>query len=696
MKVLDIYPIAGLFDELYTPDPAALTLQPLSFSGRTSLLRASSLFWAQHLSEDAVASVVGALTSCTGHLKTLDSWQRSIIDDPATFIRAVQTAKRDLIDPGGGPRRMFAALETLTLLCHLTSEFIYSPHRLTVQEGFLLQEVSAVAMCPRLLNSCSNPYLPFIWRECSQLLDQAEPDLVWLIGRPRFSSLAMAKMVRNSRPGVHVSVVGHSSEYFSLNKITEWITRNRLLFEVIDSIVLDDMVGTQDALYEALSTGKDLSTVPNLVFRDASGSLHQTEYKRVSVSVPAEVRLRPHNSAGTTFCVQPHTIANVRLWPDSQCYWNQCTFCGINKKYQITKAASFGDISGRADVLAELAAKGIDCVWLTDEAIPPDVLGLLAQQLLVRDHRPVWQARSRIDARFSGEVCKILAEAGLRELRLGLESASPRVLKLMNKVSADFSFDLVESIVERCHECGISVHFPVIVGFPTESAEERHDTYTFLAHLKRRFPSLTFNVNILLLDVSSSLFRRYVEYDITDIHWPCPAGDFLGNFVEWEGPGMARSTRRTVDAERDAFMRAQLYPWIPREAKTETYIFYRLAETSRATLVWKDGRRLSPFPVGGGSLDGNTMIQRCPNAVVSSTVRESWRSSRVYSIYDWDTHERLEADGDAVMMLSFLDQSRTVDEVLDHMREHASPRSRETWITQIQHARDRHFVLVVP
>ena len=53
----------------------------------------------------------------------------------------------------------------------------------------------------------------------------------------------------------------------------------------------------------------------------------------------------------------------------------------------------------------------------------------------------------------------------------------------------------------------------MIVGFPGESKEDRRITYSYLSTLRKRYPSLTFNINILSLDVSSPLFKKWYNYE---------------------------------------------------------------------------------------------------------------------------------------------------------------------------------------
>ena len=223
---------------------------------------------------------------------------------------------------------------------------------------------------------------------------------------------------------------------------------------------------------------------------------------------------------------------------------------------------------------------------MTDEAVPPDVLKEFADRLADRKIEVYWQARSRIDKGFSSQVCDSLARAGLKEIRFGLESASPRILKLMNKFPKDFDLSLVEKTVEKFHTRGVSVHLCLILDFPGETHGDRMATFDFLVHLKKQYPSLTFNLNRFMLDIKSQIFSQYETFDITRIQWPCPAKYFLGNMISWDSENR-HYHKNQIDDLRNNFMRQNLYPWMPSNPMTPPFNFYKQYEAFKMTLLWK-------------------------------------------------------------------------------------------------------------
>jgi Radical SAM superfamily/B12 binding domain len=90
-------------------------------------------------------------------------------------------------------------------------------------------------------------------------------------------------------------------------------------------------------------------------------------------------------------------------------------------------------------------------------------------------YRYVWDTTGRINIlhRMSDELLESLRLNGCREVALGIESGSERLLKYMGK---RITPEMTRSVVRRLTERGISVKGYFILGFPTETREELNAT----------------------------------------------------------------------------------------------------------------------------------------------------------------------------------------------------------------------------
>lgn len=94
----------------------------------------------------------------------------------------------------------------------------------------------------------------------------------------------------------------------------------------------------------------------------------------------------------------------------------------------------------------------------------------------------VWDATGRINVlhRASDTTLDVLASNGLREVALGIESGSERMLAAIDK---RITPDMTRSVVRRLTERGINVKGYFILGFPNETHEEINATVELVHHL---------------------------------------------------------------------------------------------------------------------------------------------------------------------------------------------------------------------
>lgn len=144
-----------------------------------------------------------------------------------------------------------------------------------------------------------------------------------------------------------------------------------------------------------------------------------------------------------------------RLWSDGRwnklmlahgCYWAKCTFCDTSLDYigrfQTAKAAVIVD--RMEQMMAETGRNGFHFV---DEAAPPATLRAVAEEIINRKLVVTYWTNIRFDRTFTPELCYLLAQSGCIAVSGGLEVATPRILKLINKgVTIDSATDTMRNL----------------------------------------------------------------------------------------------------------------------------------------------------------------------------------------------------------------------------------------------------------
>lgn len=177
-----------------------------------------------------------------------------------------------------------------------------------------------------------------------------------------------------------------------------------------------------------------------------------------------------------------------RMWSDFRwnkiilahgCYWKKCNFCDISldyiQRFEPKKAEHIVD--HMVEVMQQTGSSGFHFV---DEAAPPALLKALSKELIKRNVKVSWWGNLRFDQQFDQELAELMFEAGCVAVTGGLEVASPRLLKLINK-----GIDLaqVAKVTKAFSEAGIFVHAYLMYGFPTQTAQETIDSLEVVRQL---------------------------------------------------------------------------------------------------------------------------------------------------------------------------------------------------------------------
>ena len=158
----------------------------------------------------------------------------------------------------------------------------------------------------------------------------------------------------------------------------------------------------------------------------------------------------------------------------------------------------------------------LELLWMADDNFLVDLHRALqiAEGLVRRDSTFKWsiQATTNLTARLSVEELTLLRRSGLHQICQGIETASPTVMKLMNK---DFQVlaDIYESTA-RCVRAGVIPSFNIIFGYPGEGWKERRETVNFMMDICKKFPGAEFWTNIFTPYPGSPVFHQAQQLGI--------------------------------------------------------------------------------------------------------------------------------------------------------------------------------------
>lgn len=576
MKKLRINSLCGLMNQLYSNEQYVKCEKRSGI--KNGYLDINSLFWSYVLDPKQVKSLI---LQAQRELKSDDSPKvRAITDSPEMFYRTYQEAVNG-INSICEPQSLFRYMETLEMVCDLHTKLISAPFALTLSQGYLINNFSALDLERNCLLPYCNPYLDYINEVVIPLIIDYRPEILVLAGAPNLASFAIAKLAKKHIPDLFVISSDYESDYYSLRKIDNLLLKNTAFFSVYDCVILDnhDKTINQISTLQNGINSTSLQEIPNLIYSlDSGKSIVKTE--RAGIMPTQDIRFPS--------VIDNNYVLNMKAFPLCHCYWNRCSFCGINSKYDHQYNNDW-NLDVLINKVKDVVNSGVKYIWFLDEAIPVLVLRDFALRILQEGVDFIWHVRARIEPQFiNPSFTDILYRAGLRHILFGFESASERILSLMDKTPyVKEHLQIAENIV-RVYTPRISVHFSAIFGFPSETESERKETAMFLSYLSDEYSGFSYNVNTFYLDIGSKIYRRWEEYNITCLSFPCAPRYFLGNQIEWNST-ISADLGLAIRAESESLIKRQ-YGWYPEGSLIEPCVFFAFYEYSRLALKNCDGQ----------------------------------------------------------------------------------------------------------
>jgi len=313
------------------------------------------------------------------------------------------------------------------------------------------------------------------WTE--ETLGRVNPDVLALsVPFPGnvYGAFRIAKKARAINPKIKI-ILGGGYVNTELRELTD-----ARVFEYVDYITYDDGERPILSLLERLRGREDQSLLRTRLIRDgkvtweSDGQLHDIPHRLVGT--PSYEGLHLDQYLSLFEMLNPMH----RIWSDGRwnkltlahgCYWKKCNFCDVNLDYIGRYDPAHADqICDQMEAL--IRETGQSGFHFVDEAAPPALLKAMALRILERGITVTWWGNIRFEKAFTPELCELLARSGCIAVSGGLEVASDRLLKLMNK---GVTVEQVARVTQSFMQSGILVHAYLMYGFPTQTVQETVD-----------------------------------------------------------------------------------------------------------------------------------------------------------------------------------------------------------------------------
>lgn len=300
-----------------------------------------------------------------------------------------------------------------------------------------------------------------------------------------YGALRSAKFIKDKHPSKKI-LMGGGFVNTELRELSD-----KRLFEFVDYLFFDDGETPLMLLLKYLQSPKNESEAESTLLR--TWFLRDGEIVK-STSVQKDFSYRALN--GPTFDGLPLEryipmleMPNPmhRMWSDFRwnkmimahgCYWKKCTFCDVTldyiNRYEPMKAESL--VAQMKRLVTETKQTGFHFV---DEAAPPALVKAMSEELIREQMKISWWGNLRFDKQFE-QIAEVMADSGCVAVTGGLEVASPRILKMIDKGT---TVEQVARVTKAFSRHGIYVHAYLMYGFPTQTIAETVDSLEVVRQL---------------------------------------------------------------------------------------------------------------------------------------------------------------------------------------------------------------------
>lgn len=400
-----------------------------------------------------------------------------------------------------------------------------------------------------------NPFHDYFAGELTDLLSFQSPDVIGISlafpGQIQ-PGYALAYTLGQALPAVHITVGGPAITQLLVGLTAEKIPQ---LLGPFHSAVMYEGEEMLLALVRMLADGQNPPRVLYGSRRTDLGRLPPPDFE----GMPLDKYFSPE-------LVLPYD-------PTRGCYWGKCAFCHYGLCPRGTAVYRQRPIDKIVAHLSQIKDRWrCRTFYFSQDAFTPRTARKLSRKLRAAGTALKWATDMRPEPELTPECCRDLKDGGALSMALGIESASPRLLKLIDK---GVSLQEMQTAVKNLSVAGIAVEAMCFTGFPTETYAEANSTIDFIGD--RRDHIALFICGRFGLCRGSRVAQSPDDYEIQEI-WRLEGDEMeTGLFYKERFPSKSDSERKRLEQTIDTLSAGWWlhdYPWAGALSTAHTLLWY--------------------------------------------------------------------------------------------------------------------------
>lgn len=289
------------------------------------------------------------------------------------------------------------------------------------------------------------------------------------------ASLLIAYLLKSNFPGVKVYFGGSY-----INSIHTTISKDENLYDFVDGIFIGEGEYPFLTVIKKLETNDSSVNIPNYINKENTNpaEIFYGDINKYPEPDFDDLDLTKYAKAGA-----------ISLYTSKGCAWGKCAFCAVSE------AGSYREkeISTVINEIQKLYLKyNLRQISFVDDFLSTSRMELIAKYIIDNKLNIRWDCRTRFSENMTEEFLNLLKMSHNTCITLGMESASERLLRFINKGITKQTVDFVLNNSEKSNQY---VSLDMMIGLPSETQIETIETLAASYTLRKKYPNLRFQVN---------------------------------------------------------------------------------------------------------------------------------------------------------------------------------------------------------
>ena len=251
-------------------------------------------------------------------------------------------------------------------------------------------------------------------------------------------------------------------------------------------------------------TSGDLDRIKGLVYH--AGGVPRMTAQRELIDPLDQIPIPSRNGKSNTYLFSSRGCPFKCSFCSSSAFWQRARF--FSAEYVVREIESLLEPNGSSEQHVAVW----DDLFIANRTRLVEIVDLLERRGLNRRVGFTFAVRANL---VDDRLCELLGRMNVKQVALGFESGSSRILAILNK---GVTVEVNQRALDTLHRHGIPASGSFIVGCPTETEAEVRSTYEFiLTNIRQGKLSPHCAVNILSPMPGTKIWRDAVEQGLIDL-----------------------------------------------------------------------------------------------------------------------------------------------------------------------------------